>query len=347
MKWYENTSDMRYGVIMSSRIRLARNTSKYAFPSYMRKEEANALLKETKNIFDQKVIYDKGYYHINMGEVKDLDKLVMMERHLVSPTLLKAKIPNAVISTDDQSISIMVNEEDHFRIQSMSYGMDLQGAYERANQIDDYVEESFDYAYDKELGYLTACPTNVGTGLRASYMIHVPALESSGQLRIILDAIGKFGITFRGIYGESSDSVGSVFQVSNQVTLGFSEQEIIDNLNSVSLQIVDQELAVREKLLLGKRLQFEDSVYRAYGILKHAKILTSQEAMTLLSDIKLGIELGLIRTKDYKDVNIFSLMTSIQPASLQKLEKKKLNVEERDIARAAFIRENLPEVLFS
>ncbi len=269
----------------------------------------------------------------------------MMEKHIISPFFVKVKWPAYLILSKDEALSIMVNEEDHIRIQSMASGMNLQKALDEANRMDDLFEEKVVYAFDQNLGYLTACPTNLGTGLRASYMIHVPALETTGQLQFILDAIGKFGLTVRGIYGEGTDALGSVFQISNQVTLGQTENEIIENLTSVTKQIVEQELIVRNKLLNDKRTRFEDAVYRSFGILSHARMITSKEAMTLLSDMKLGIELGIIKTKNNEKINIYNLMAKIQPANLQIMHNKNLNVDERDIARAEYIRENLPELI--
>jgi protein arginine kinase len=343
-KWYQKADSIYPGVIISSRVRLARNLKKYPFPSRLNSENAKELVDEIGNVFKNEAVLDTNFTMLHMNNVPSIDKVAMMEQHTISPMFINTQIPNAVLLSEDDSVSIMINEEDHLRIQAMSYGADLLSAFNKANTLDDFIEKSVDFAFDHELGYLTSCPTNIGTGLRASYMLHVPALEATGQLRIILDAIGKFGITFRGIYGESSEPIGSVFQVSNQVTLGFSEKEIIDNLNSVTMQIVDQELAVREKLMTEKRLQFEDSIYRSYGILKHARILSSKEAMTLLSDIKLGIELGLLKTSNHGGINIFNLMTSIQPGNLQKLEKKSLDVTQRDIARANYIRAMIPDI---
>ncbi len=343
-KWYQQNQENYPGVIMSSRVRLARNLRFYPFPNRLTKENAIELIEKFKGKFNNVTIDDNIYTITNMDEVKSIDKVAMMEEHLVSPNFINSLLPSAIITSEDDSKSIMINEEDHLRIQAMTYGADLAKVFAEANKLDDYIEECFDYAYNNEFGYLTSCPTNVGTGLRASYMIHVPALEASGQLRIILDAIGKFGIIFRGMYGESSEPVGSVFQVSNQVTMGFSEQEIIDNLNSVTMQVVDQELKVREKLLREKPLEFEDSIYRSYGLLKYARVLSSKEAMTLLSDIKLGMEIGVLKTDSYNSINIFEIMTSIQPANLQKIENRALDVIERDIARAHYVRQMMPSI---
>lgn len=343
-KWYQSDGNDYPGVIMSSRVRLARNLKDYSFPNQMEASDALNLVNELGSKFDQVTIGDKNYVARNMDQIKSLDKVALMEEHVISPAFINGTLPRGIVSSEDESTSIMINEEDHLRIQSMTHGADLKKVFQAANEVDDYIENYFDYAYDDEFGYLTSCPTNLGTGLRASYMIHVPALEASGQLRIILDAIGKFGITFRGIYGESSNPIGSVFQISNQVTMGFNEQEIMDNLNSVTMQIVDQEMKVREKLLTEKPLEFEDSIYRSYGLLKYARVISSKETMSLLSDIKLGFELGILKTDRYSNINIFELMTNIQPANLQRIENRALDVEQRDIARANYIRSRIPDV---
>ncbi|MBC7959445.1 MAG: protein arginine kinase, partial [Vallitaleaceae bacterium] len=310
LKWYEIEGENCNGVIISSRIRLARNLENYVFPGSISDQEAKELIEDVKQaVFTESNVNPYFFEEINMENIKQVDKIAMMERHVISPLFIGVKKPNILLLSRDESLSIMVNEEDHIRIQSISMGMNLSEALENANRVDDILEEKLSYAFDNKLGYLTACPTNLGTGLRASYMVHVPALETTGQLKFLLDAIGKFGLTVRGMYGEGSEAQGSIFQISNQLTLGMNEQEIIDNLTTITKQIVEQELIVRNKFLNERRLEFEDAIYRSYGILSHARVLNSKESMTLLSDIKLGIELGILTSHaDYK-INIFDLMT--------------------------------------
>lgn len=346
IKWYEKENDNYHGVIISSRIRLARNLSHFPFPNRADKTSASEVIKKVREALEAASSdIDKIFNHLAMSQVTQVDKIAMMEKHIISPYFVKVNWPAYLILSTDEALSIMVNEEDHIRIQSMSSGMDLEGALKEANRIDDLFEEMIPYAFDEKYGYLTACPTNLGTGMRASYMIHVPALETTGQLQFILDAIGKFGLTVRGIYGEGTEAQGSVFQISNQMTLGQTEYEIIENLTSVTKQIVEQELIVRNKLLGDKRTRFEDAVYRSFGLLSHARMITSKEAMTLLSDMKLGIELGIIKTENNEKINIYDLMARIQPANLQMMHNKNLNVDERDIARAEYIRTHLPTLL--
>jgi len=345
-KWYEEAHENHQGVIISSRIRLARNLKDYPFPNRAVSKQSQEVLQVVGDaVKSSQGSLDRKYNQLLMTDVSRVDKIAMMEMHIISPNFVKVQRPSALILREDEAISIMVNEEDHIRIQSMKSGMDLLGAMASANEVDDLFETKVDYAFDSRLGYLTACPTNLGTGLRASYMIHVPALETTGQLQLILDAIGKFGLIVRGIYGEGSEAQGSVFQVSNQVTLGMTEAEIIENLSSVTKQIVEQELMVRQKLLNEKRHRFEDAVFRSYGILSHARMITSKEAMTMLSDMKLGIELGIVKTEGNTRINIYSLMSKIQPANLQIMHNRQLNADERDMARAEYLRQQLPKVI--
>ena len=339
LKGNNNNSD----VVISSRIRLARNLKEFPFSTKISNEQANLLLENIKNgFFQSNNSIEEKYKYIVTNEMTNLDKIALLERHVISPMLINKKETTGLILSDDESKSIMINEEDHVRIQCLAQGMNLEKTFEEANIIDDILESYLDYAYDEKYGYLTSCPTNVGTGLRASYMIHVPALESTGKLQFILEAIGKFGITVRGIYGEGTQAEGSIYQISNQITLGQSEQDIIENLKSVTLQIVDQERKVRNNLLNEKKYQLEDAIYRSYGILSNARVITSKEAMTLLSDVKIGIELGIIKLE--KELNIYELMMNIQPANLQRNTNKDLTSDNRDIERANYLRNNLPKI---
>jgi len=346
MKWYEKCNNNCNGVIISSRIRLARNLMNYPFPNSIGDYEAELMVNQINQAMFSANEYTNDFFElINMQEIKQVEKMAMMERHVISPHFISMKRPTSLILSKDESISIMINEEDHIRIQSLETGMNLSDALDNANKVDDLLSEKLTYAFDEKLGFLTACLTNLGTGLRASYMVHLPALETSGQLKFLLDAVSKFGLTVRGIYGEGSEAQGSIFQISNQLTLGVNEQEIIDNLTTVTMQIVDQELVVRNKFLNERRLEFEDAIYRSYGILCNARVLSSKEAMTLLSDIKLGVELGILNIIGDKTINIFELMTCIQPANLQKIEMKNLSLKERDIARADFVREHIANLI--
>ncbi len=328
-------------VIISSRIRLARNFKKYPFPNRLSSNQACSMIQEArKAIVESPTVIAQEFDYIDLEQKSSLEKLVMMEKHLISPELVKKTNPTAVLVNKDESISIMVNEEDHLRIQGIQLGSNIDKTWEVTSRIDDLLEESIEYAFHEKYGYLTSCPTNVGTGLRASYMLHVPILEATGQLKMIVQAIGKFGFTIRGMYGEGTETQGSLYQISNQITLGQSEKEIIDTLKTVTTQIVQQEKNLREKIVKENRLQIEDQIYRSYGTLKYARQLSSKEAMKLLSDVKVGFELGMLE-KERKVDNIYDLMVYTQPANLQKQIGRNISVEERDEERARYIRNHL------
>ena len=315
-KWYEDSLDT--DIVVSSRIRLARNYKKYPFSVKLSLPQAEKMIEETKKILlEGNTVLSREFEYISVFNNKPVNKRAMMESHVISPELVRKTSPCGVLVRNDESISIMVNEEDHLRIQSMAAGMNLYKAWDLADKIDNVLEESIEYAFDEALGYLTSCPTNVGTGMRASYMLHLPALEWSGQLQNILQAIGKLGFTVRGLYGEGTKAEGSYYQISNQITLGQSESEIIDNLDTVTMQIVEQEKTIRERILKDRKIEFVDKIYRSYGIIKYAKVLTTKEAMTYLSDIKMGYEMGILNEPKAK-INIYGLVMNIQPGNLQK-----------------------------
>lgn len=327
-------------VVITSRIRLARNLKKYAFPNKMSQVAATQMIEEVKAaVLSASSTLAKNFEYYDLHELTLSDKMSLVEQHLISPQLVNKQMPCGVILYRELGLCILINEEDHIRIQCIKDGMALEEAYDLAGKIDDLLEEKLSYAYDEHYGYLTTCPTNAGTGMRASYMLHLPALEAYGQLSIILQAIGKFGLTVRGMYGEGTDTHGGLFQISNQITLGVSEQDIMNNLSNITKQIIDQERTVRRKQMEDNHLLFEDKIYRSYGCLRYAKLLSAKEAMALLSDVKLGKEMGLVSIEN--QVNIYDLMTHIQPANLQKQRGKELSKEEKDAYRASFIQSQL------
>ncbi|RKJ19482.1 ATP--guanido phosphotransferase, partial [Butyricicoccus sp. 1XD8-22] len=229
---------------------------------------------------------------LEIDDLKGLEKRVLVEKHLISPRLAEHATHGAVLLSDQEDISIMINEEDHIRIQCLFPGLQISEALERANVIDNILEERIDYAFDEKLGYLTSCPTNVGTGLRASVMVHLPALILTHQMNRIIPAINQLGLVVRGIYGEGSEALGNIFQISNQITLGKSEEDIIGDLISVVQQIVAQERAAREALVKTSSIQLENKVFRSYGILANSRIIETKEASECLSDVRLGIDTG-------------------------------------------------------
>jgi protein arginine kinase len=327
-------------IILSSRVRLARNLDKYQFPSRCNEATSKEILEDIKsNLFFEGNEDIYGFDLIYINELENIQKLVLMEKHLISPNLLKEENHGACIITANEQISIMVNEEDHIRIQCLFPGLQLKQALELANKVDDYFEEKFDYAYSEDKGYLTSCPTNVGTGLRASVMMHLPALKMTNQINNIVTAMNQLGLVVRGIYGEGSEAIGNIFQVSNQTTLGKSENEIIDDLHGVILQIVEQEKLARKAIIATNKNRLEDRIFRSFGILKYSRIISSNEAAEHISNLRLGIDTGIIDS--IPSTVLFELLNLSLPGFLQMNSGRVLMPEERDYFRAILIREKL------
>jgi protein arginine kinase len=327
-------------IVISSRVRLARNLKELPFPMLATETQSKELVSNVENVINQSDLKSLGNLElIRLSDLSELEKRVLVEKHLISPNLSNESRNGAVVLSENESVSVMVNEEDHLRIQCLYPGFQLTEAWKTANQLDDIFEHQFDYAYDERKGFLTSCPTNVGTGIRASVMMHLPALVMTQQMNRILSAITQVGLAVRGIYGEGSEAIGNVFQISNQITLGQTEEEIIDNLYSVAKQIVEHERNARQKLLQESRIRVEDKVQRSYGILSYSRIIDSKEAAQRLSDVRLGIDLGMIKNTSSTILNELMIMT--QPGFLQQYAGEKLSPEERDMRRASLIRERL------
>lgn len=327
-------------IVISSRIRIARNVRSQPFPMLATNQQLKEVLDGIVQVVsDQALAGIDKLELIPLAQLNELERRVLVEKHLISPNLANESRNGAVILSENESISIMVNEEDHIRIQCLFPGFQLQEAWQQASRIDDIFETHLDYAFDEKYGYLTSCPTNVGTGIRASVMMHLPALVLTQQINRILSAITQVGLAVRGIYGEGSEATGNLFQISNQITLGQSEDEIIDNLYGVAKQIIEHEKAARQKLLQESRIRIVDRVMRSYGILSNAAILDSKEAAQRLSDVRLGIDLELISDVSGNVMN--ELMVMMQPGFLQQYSGEKLSADERDIRRAELIRERL------
>jgi len=323
-------------IVLSSRVRLARNIVNTPFPSYLSVEEAYNLLNQVETAVNKDG--KRSYKLYNMSNMPVLEKQVLLEKHLISPDLAKS-VKGAALVSEDGLISIMINEEDHIRIQSILPGFQMKNAWDIGNEVDDLLEETLDYTYDEKLGYLTCCPTNVGTGMRASSMVHLPALNMIGNISKILQTVTQIGLTIRGMYGEGTEFQGNLFQISNQITLGLSEDEIVENINAVTTQIVEKEREARNLLMNNNRIQLEDRVWRALGILRNARVITSQEAMKLLSDVRLGMDLNIIKNLTATQLN--EIMIETQPANVQKYAGEELTPEARDIIRAEIIRKKL------
>lgn len=321
-------------VVISSRVRLARNLRTMPFPHRASGAQLDAIL-------DQAVKAAAGYplTLINLEGQNQIDRLALVEKHLISPQHADHPQHRAVLLRQDEAVSVMINEEDHLRIQTILPGLQLAAAWRLADEVDDIFEATLQYAFDEHKGYLTSCPTNVGTGMRASVMLHLPALIMIDQARKVLSVLTHLGFSVRGLYGEGSESHGGIFQVSNQVTLGQSEEETVNKLMSACRQVIDHERAARQALLGEPRVQLEDRLWRSFGVLANCRLLSSEEALRLLSDVRLGIDLGIIPNIPAQVAKELILLTRV--GLLQKVVGKELDPGERDYYRAAMVRSRL------
>ncbi|MBO8157437.1 MAG: protein arginine kinase [Bacillaceae bacterium] len=327
-------------IVLSSRIRLARNFAHVPFPVAASDESLEKVLEFFKQEFEHQTF---GNYHnlewVRMSELKPIEKRVLVEKHLISPHLADNNETGAALISHNEQVSVMINEEDHIRIQLYYPGMQLEKALEQASEFDDWLEEKIDYAFDEKRGYLTSCPTNVGTGMRASVMMHLPALVMTQQMNQVIPAINQLGLVVRGIYGEGSEALGNIFQISNQITLGKSERDIVEDLKSVVQQLIERERKARQLIMSQSGIQLEDKIFRSYGVLAYSRVIESKEASKCLSDVRLGIDLGLIQNVSKTILN--ELMVLTQPGFLQQYAGKALSPEERDVRRAELIRERM------
>ena len=332
MSWYlENGKES--DVIVSSRVRLARNIKEFPFKIRMSKVQKEKMLEKIKFITPQ---IGYGLKFMYLKDMDDITKMSLVEKNIISPELALAEDDEAILINDEENICIMLNEEDHIRLQVFTSGLDLQNTLNLAVEIDNKLDELLDFSCNEKYGYLTACPTNVGTGLRASVMVHLPALKITGNLSKILHIVNNFGMTIRGMYGEDSQSKGDIYQISNIQTLGMDEKEIILNLENITKKVVEQERLAR-KYLAKNGIELEDKVYRSYGILTNARKLNSDECSNLLSNVKLGTDLGIITELD--DLTVKKMMLYTKPANLQKFLGKIFDANQRDIKRAEIIKQ--------
>lgn len=343
-KWTESTGPLSPNVI-STRVRLARNLTGLPFPGTMRPEQATEVIGRIRKVVEGG-LRPAGLSEMRLARMVELptvDRLALVESHLISPDLANRR-EGAVVLGEERSISVMLNEEDHVRIQCLLAGLQLEEALRLASQVDDWLDAEQSFAFHEEYGYLTACPTNLGTGMRASVMLHLPALVMTNQIGKVLTTIGQLGLMARGLYGEGTQAAGHMFQISNQVTLGHSEEELIRNLRAVVEQIVGQERLLMRNLLAQDRLRMEDRVYRSLGLMMHARVLDSNEAMSLLSDIRLGVSADIIRLPHQV---LTELMVLTKPHVLQTECGQALDALGRDVKRAELLRERLTEALNS
>ncbi len=325
-------------VVLSSRVRLARNVAGCLFPA-----SADAATRErVVNYFDstraRSRLLSEGLYY-KASDLSRLDQDFLVERHLISPGFLNGESSKALYINPNEKLSVMINEEDHLRVQALSPGLDPEGAYELATKYDSEISNHLEYAYDPDFGYLTACPTNAGTGMRASVLIHLPGLVLTREIDRVISRITHSGLAVRGFYGEGSDVLGNLFQLSNQTTLGVTEEETIRQINRIADEIIEQEAAARQTLVNEAADMIEDKIWRAYGILKHARVLTSDEVMNLLSAVRLGHTMKIIDFLDIALINEILLLS--QPSHLQKYYGREMDSNRRDFVRAQMVREKL------
>lgn len=329
------------GVVLSSRIRLARNLAALPFPHQMNETQAEQLIRQVEAGVKEINLMglDSKVALYRLAETPSLERQVLVDKHLISPQQAQEARGKAVAISADEAISIMVNEEDHLRIQVLAPGLQLKETWKLASTVDDALEQKLDYAFHAHRGYLTACPTNVGTGLRASVMMHLPGMVLTHQAGRLFHNLSQLGLVVRGLYGEGTEAAGHIFQISNQTSLGKAEEEVIEQLEGVTQKVIQVEQEARRHLFSEMRIQIEDRVGRAHGVLANARIITSEEAMKLLSDLRLGIDLGLLPKLNNRTMN--ELMVAMQPASLQMAAGKELNPLDRDVRRAAMFRSRL------
>jgi len=342
-KWYEMGAVDSH-VIISSRVRLARNLAAYPFPSKISEMYAGlAIAAMRDSVFTQKNMQNPIISALSFADLSKLDSgwlKEMSERQVISPTMVNKTTLRGLIYNEMENISIMLNEEDHLRIQVIYPEQNLDKAYETASSLDDIMSENLEYAFDTEFGYLTSCPTNTGTGMRASYMLHIPLLESIGNLKTYAELITKAGFAIRGTYGEGSEAMGGIYQISNQITLGKSEEETISALKHLANQLVDKEISLREHVAKTYAHETEDAVHRGFGILTNCRKISLNEAMKHLSEVRLGVLLGLISC-EISGGTIYNLMTNIQPFNLQKIMGSATDGRHLDVLRAEYLRNSI------
>lgn len=330
-KWFTDSGSQN-DVVLSTRIRLARNLKGIAFPGKMTDDDALRVISLVDNALGE---MNYTFTKIDIPSLTDAEKQKLVEERFISPAIAKSKHPCVAYISEDELVSIMVNEEDHIRIQCIYPGFEVQKALELIGRVDDYLSERLDYAMHEKYGYLTSCLTNVGTGMRISYMLHLPATVISGAADSIFATLGKLGITVRGMYGEGTKSVGNIFQISNQTTLGRSESEIASAVSEAISSVIAKERELQTKLSEKNGIVLEDKILRSYAILKSARIMQSKEMMELLSDVRLGLSLGFINDTDYTVLN--NIMITASPAHIS-ADLKCATATDRDVTRAEMIR---------
>jgi protein arginine kinase len=325
-------------IVMSSRIRLARNLAEFPFPNRA-SDSVRAEIEERLRERIAEAPAGHRFQYLRVDTLEALDRQLLVERQLISRELAENHGPRGVAFSSSETVSVMVNEEDHLRLQVLRSGFSLEDCWKEIDRLDDAIEESVDYAFHDQLGYLTACPTNVGTGIRVSVLLHLPALVHSREIQKVFQALQKIGLAVRGLYGEGSQAMGDFYQISNQVTLGQAEEQLVKRVQEVIPNILNYERRLRTAMFNDNRQGLHDQVSRSFGTLRSAQTISSEETMHLLSSVRLGVNLGLIDELDIQAVNELFILT--QPAHLQKLRHERLESSQRNVARAAFLRQRL------
>jgi protein arginine kinase len=329
-------------IVISSRIRLARNLADFPFiarTSEADRAEIEKILRGRITALREAKKVPEDTFYINVGDLEEVDRQFLVERQLISRELADSEGARAVVIDCAERFSVMINEEDHLRVQVMHSGLDLESAWQQINELDDLIEEQVTYAFSNKLGYLTACPTNVGTGLRVSVMLHLPALVITRQIEKVFKSLQKINLAVRGLYGEGSQAMGDFYQISNQVTLGMTEEELSKKVSDVVPVLIDYERNAREFLIRESHETLHDRVSRAFGILRTAQTISSEETMHLLSSVRMGVNLGLIAELEIPTIN--KLFVHTQPAHLQKLSGSELEKFDRNVERASYLRRQL------
>ena len=327
-------------VVVSTRIRLARNLAQFPFASKADAGVNVRIEKQLREVFSE-LNLSKPLSYIDVAALGELDRQFLLERQLISRELSESNGARGVAISKSEDVALMVNEEDHLRLQVLRSGLAFDDCWEEMDRLDDAVEAKVAYAFHETFGYLTACPTNVGTGIRVSVMMHLPALVQTREVQKVFQALQKINVAVRGLYGEGSQAMGDFYQISNQFTLGMTEAKIIDRVRDVIPMILKYERRARQEMLDGKPHELHDHISRAYGTLSNAQQMSSEETMHLLSSVRLGVNLGLIQNVGLPTLN--QLFMQIQPAHLQKLKHAELNSAERNVTRASLIRSRLAE----
>ena len=340
-KWYD-MSGKNDDVVVASRIRLARNFKDYVYSGMMEKEDSEKLIQSVTEAFQTD--HRNEYNYCYTDRCGDIGKQSLKERLIINE-YLGGRTDGAAIISEDESAAILLNAEDHVRIQVVRPGMNMAECFNKANEIDDYIDGHFDYAFDEKYGYKTTYPTNIGTGLRASYILFLPSLRDAKKLSKISTELGRFGMKFKSVFNEGNNHAGSFFRISSQRSIGLSEKEIIKDLDDMVIQLINQEREQRNAFYTADRTQMEDEVFKSYGVMKYARKLAFKDAMMLISELKQGINLGILNFKEGTECNIIRMIMDIMPSVICERAGEKLSADEIDIERATYLRNNIPDIV--